>query len=196
MEEISAQHVPVSVIVPVFNSRPYLEKCVSSLFDQTLKGIEYIFMDDASDDGSLDELCSVVERYKRDDIRVIIEHFDSRQGQANLRRRAKQISSGDYIYHCDSDDWIEPDLISEMFNVAVAGDCDIVTCDLKYIFEDGSSRTWEQNSLSARDLCSGIIRAQYTGSLCNKLIRREILLKRIWERIGRVAFSMRSFRIR
>lgn len=177
MEEINVQNIPVSVIVPVYNTKPYLEKCVRSLFAQTLKGIEYVFFDDASSDGSLEELYSVVERYRRDDNHVIIEHFDCHQGQANLRRLAKQISSGDYIFHCDSDDWIDPDLISEMYKIAVAEDCDIVTCDLKYIFEDGSSRIWEQNSLSARNLCSGIIRAQYTGSLCNKLIRREVLFK-------------------
>lgn len=163
----------VSIIIPVYNAADYIEECARSLFGQTLSDVEYLFMDDASTDDSVNILKAISEEYP--DRKVIIKTHTENQGQAKLREIAKHIVNGTYIFHCDSDDWIDPNLLEAMYNLAVERNLDIVTCDLLYEYEDGSKRRWPQHAITGRDLCSGILRAHYTGSLCNKLIRKTLL---------------------
>jgi len=111
-----------SVLVPVFNTEPWLERCLDSALGQTLEDIEIVCVDDASTDGSLSILRSFEARYKR--VRVI--SFSDHEGVSAARNAALDIASGEYVYFLDSDDWIDPDYLETMLDKALRNDCDVI----------------------------------------------------------------------
>ena len=123
-------NVKVSVIIPVYNTEPYLEKCISSVVNQTLKDIEIIIIDDGSSDGSPD----ICKRYLND-TRVIYYRKEN-EGLAAARADGMERASGEFIGFIDSDDWAEPDMFEKMYNAAVDTGSDIVYCN-KIFGEDG-----------------------------------------------------------
>ena len=115
--------VKVSVIVPVYNSYNYLDKCINSLMNQTLNDIEIVCVDDGSTDDSLKKLNS----FKDDRVKVI--HKEN-GGQASARNVGILKATGDYILFIDSDDYVELDMCEKLYNYASQKKCDIVICDL------------------------------------------------------------------
>ena len=131
----------VSVLVPVYGVEKYIERCARSLFEQTLDDIEFIFVDDCTPDRSIEILESVIEEYQ---LRFAEKHYDVKiermsmnSGQAAVRRQGIQLATGDYIIHCDSDDWVDVTMYEKMYNKAIADDADMVVCD--YMVTDGES---------------------------------------------------------
>lgn len=164
----------VSVIVLVYKVERYIERCARSLFDQTLKDLEYIFVDDCSPDGSMDILARVLDEYPERCGRVRVLRNEVNSGTAFSRRRGVEAASGDYIIYCDSDDWIEPDMMERLYREAVTRDADAVVCG------------WFRDSVPAdtRYDCPGknlrgfILDDMIAGgdlhSLCRFLIRKEV----------------------
>lgn len=103
----------VSVIIPTYNTVPYLEECLNSIKNQTLDDIEVICINDESTDGSFELLCDFA---KTDDRFVVCTQ--SNAGLATTRNRGLEISRGKYVYFLDSDDWIEPNTFSELYTRA------------------------------------------------------------------------------
>lgn len=99
--------IKVSVIIPVYNVEKYIEHCARSLMEQTLMDIEYIFVDDCTPDHSMEILQRVLTDYpeRLESIRII--HHTQNSGLATVRNTGLQIAQGEYIIHCDSDDWVE-----------------------------------------------------------------------------------------
>lgn len=93
----------LSVIVPVYNVRPYLQECVDSILGQTYKNLELILVDDGSNDGS-ESLCDDIAKA---DSRVVVVH-QCNSGQAAARNAALDICKGEYLSFIDSDDTISP----------------------------------------------------------------------------------------
>lgn len=91
----------ISVIVPVYNSRKYLRKCLDSIRFQTYGNLEIICVDDGSDDGSVE----ILEEYKGLDSRISV-YTQERAGAACARNAGMEHASGDYIAFVDADDWI------------------------------------------------------------------------------------------
>lgn len=91
----------ISVIVPVYNSEKYLDKCIQSIINQTYKFLEIVLIDDGSTDNSA-EIC---EKYKRSDSRIQVIH-QKNSGPAIARNTGLKIATGDYISFVDSDDYI------------------------------------------------------------------------------------------
>ena len=93
----------VSVIVPVYNARRYLKRCVRSLQNQTERNIEIILVDDGSTDGS-GKLC---DRFAARDSRIAVCH-QKNGGVSAARNRGLELARGKYIMFCDSDDTVLP----------------------------------------------------------------------------------------
>lgn len=165
----------VSVIVPVYNSVGYVERCVRGLLEQTLSDVQLIFIDDGSTDGSPDYIVSLVDEYPDRKNSVTVRRCETNRGQAICRAEALELADGEYIYYCDSDDWVESSFLSNVYGVAKKNDSDIVCCDIRYWKGDKVERVWKQQVKSAEDLCSGLINASYSGILSNKLFRRSLL---------------------
>ena len=108
----------VSVIIPIYNVELFIERCVVSLMEQTLEEVELIFVDDASPDGSVNILREVVGRYpSRKDCVKIITHSENK-GLPAARNTGLAEATGEYIFYCDSDDFVELDLLESLYNKA------------------------------------------------------------------------------
>ena len=125
----------VSIIIPIFKVRNFIERCVCSLFEQTLKDVEYIFVDDASPDDSIDILKSCIDRYPERKDQVIILTHEQNQGLPAARNTGLAVATGEYVFHCDSDDFVEKDMLEEMYKAAKTQDADMVYCDFYLSFE-------------------------------------------------------------
>ena len=123
----------VSVIVPVYGVEKYIERCAVSLFEQTLDDIEYIFIDDCTPDRSMEILYSVIEKYQHRLLKekkvVKIERMPSNSGLPTVRKKGLQLFTGDYVIHCDSDDWVHTNMYREMYEKAIQEDADMVVCN-------------------------------------------------------------------
>ncbi len=116
--------IAVSVIVPVYNAKEYLVKCLDSVVNQTLKNIEIIIIDDGSTDGS-SEIC---KEYANKDSRITYYKKEN-EGLAAARQDGMERASGEYIGFVDSDDWLELNMYEEMYNSAIKENADVVFCN-------------------------------------------------------------------
>lgn len=119
----------VSVIIPVYGVEKYIERCARSLFEQTLDDIEYLFIDDCTPDRSIEILRLVLEEYPQRLHQVIIHRMEHNSGQAAVRKWGIQNASGDYLIHCDSDDWMDKDMLRQLYEKGIKDNDDIVVCD-------------------------------------------------------------------
>ncbi|MEI0749670.1 glycosyltransferase [Brachyspira pulli] len=114
--------IKVSIIVPVYNVEKYLEKCLDSIINQTLKDIEIICIDDCSSDSSY----SILERYSYKDSRIIIYKNIKNSGSGFSRNVGLSKAKGEYIGFIDSDDYIDKRYFEELYNTAKKYNSDIV----------------------------------------------------------------------
>lgn len=112
--------IKVSVIVPVYNSEKYLERCLESLVNQTLKEIEIICIDDGSTDNSLQILNNYAEKYTNI---IVLTQQHKKQGAA--RNLGMLQSTGEYIGFADSDDWVDLEYFEKLHTTAKKYDADI-----------------------------------------------------------------------
>lgn len=119
----------VSVIVPVYGVEKYIERCARSLFEQTLDDIEYLFIDDCTPDKSIEIIKKILKDYPNRTNQIVIHRMDENSGQAFVRKWGMQNATGDYIIHCDSDDWVDVTMYEKMYNKAIEEGSDVVVCD-------------------------------------------------------------------
>ena len=109
----------VSIITPVYNAGPYIERCARSLFGQTLDSLEYIFVNDCTPDNSMEVLAAVMEEYPERKPHVKILNHTVNTGQSGARKDGMAIASGEFIIHCDADDWVDLDTYERLYNKAI-----------------------------------------------------------------------------
>ncbi len=113
----------VSIIVPIYNVERYLDRCVQSLLNQTLKDIEIILVDD----GSPDNCPTLCNEYARKDSRIKVIHKKN-AGLGFARNSGLDIANGEYIAFVDSDDYVSENMYEQLYNETVAQNFDIVYC--------------------------------------------------------------------
>lgn len=123
----------ISVIVPVYNSEKYLKRCIDSILNQTYKAIELILVDD----GSPDNCGKICDEYAKKDKRVRVIH-KTNAGVSAARNSGLEIALGNYATFVDSDDYIEPEMYSNMMEKVHQYNCDVVMCDCIKDFTDHS----------------------------------------------------------
>ena len=164
----------VSVIVPIYNVEKYIERCVRSLMEQTLTDLEYIFVNDCTPDRSMIILESVVAEYPNRRKFVKIIHNERNVGSAAVRNIGLKNATGEYVIHCDSDDWVECDMYEAMYIKAKDTGADIVTTDY---YEEHLKVSCIRKQAYPDDSIS-CIRKMLLGDLhCgvwNKLVKRKI----------------------
>ena len=166
----------VSVVIPVYNAEKYIERCASSLFEQTLDDIEYIFVDDCSSDNSIQILNHIVEQFPKRKSQVRILSHSVNTGQSGARRDGMKAATGDYIIHCDADDWVEQDMYEKMFCKAISSGADAVCCDMVMEFSESQTYLKYNSDYSDHQLmydCIAPISVEYC-SMCNRLISRAV----------------------
>ena len=165
----------VSIIIPVYGVEKYIERCARSLFEQTLDDIEYLFIDDCTPDKSIEILRRVLDEYPKRRDQVIIHRMEKNSGQAAVRKWGMLNATGDYVIHCDSDDWVDVTMYEKMYNKAIEEDADVVVCD--FLQSDGTQYHTikaSKPSLDAQSLLIYGMTHKFSPALWNKLIRRTI----------------------
>lgn len=175
--------VKISIIVPVYNTAKYLDKCIQTLIKQTLEDIEIIFIDDGSEDDSVE----ILENYAKNDKRIsILKQNHKRQGAA--RNYGLSTAQGEYIGFVDSDDWVELDMFEKLYYQAKETDSDIVMCSMN-TFEDGTNKIivntyntldifnqkFFENSFTPQDTLNFIF--NISVSPYNKIYRKSLIAK-------------------
>ena len=162
----------ISIIVPVYQVEPYLDRCVQSILDQTYAHTEIILVDD----GSPDRCPQMCDQWAERDDRIRVIH-KSNGGLSSARNAGLDICSGDYIGFVDSDDWIRPDMYRKMLEAMLAEKADICACRIVSCFPD------REVILGGADYAAGgsmfMLERLYSDSLYpvsawNKLYRKEL----------------------
>ena len=120
----------VSIITPIYKSQDYIEACARSLFEQTYRDIEYIFVDDAGGDNSIPILEKIIKDYPQRHDQVKIIHHDNNRGSAMARESGMMAAHGDYIIHVDSDDTVSPLFIEHLVKAVIENDADVAICNI------------------------------------------------------------------
>ncbi len=115
----------VSILVPVYGVERYIEQCANSLFAQSYKECEFIFVDDSSKDRSLERLKIAIAEQPRLQSRIKVVELERNGGVAAARNAALDIATGDYIIFVDADDWIEHECVEHLVQRAEKESSDI-----------------------------------------------------------------------
>lgn len=166
----------VSIIIPVYKVESFIEKCVRSLFNQTLDNLEFIFVDDCSPDKSIEVMLNVLKEFPERKKQVQVIKHEQNEGVGKTRQDGIDVASGEYIIHCDPDDWVEYNMYESLYIKAKEYDSDIVVCDFSEEWLDKSIYFSQTVNLSKCDLLNNIIYGRFHCSLCNKLIRKDFIL--------------------
>ena len=127
--------VIISIIVPVYNVEQYLNRCVTSLVNQTLKDIEIILVDDGSPD-CCPQMC---DEWAERDSRIKVVHKKN-EGLGFARNSGLEIAKGEYVAFVDSDDFVDVTMFGKLLEIAKLDDADIVYCGLLQQNANGSLR--------------------------------------------------------
>lgn len=123
----------VSIIVPIYNAEEFLNRCLKSILNQKLDDIQIILVDDGSSDKSL----SICKDFAKSDKRIIVIE-KSNGGVSSARNAGIEAALGEYVGFVDPDDWIEPDMYENMYNLAKKKEAEVSICNYINEYIDGS----------------------------------------------------------
>ena len=184
----------VSIIVPVYNTEKYLERCIVSLRQQTLNSIEIILIDDGSSDNS----GNICDDYASKDDRIKVIHKRN-EGQGLARNSGLELSEGKYVLFVDSDDYIETDTCEKLVSIIELENADL--CSFGYRIETKEGRIFYEPQLPEKRYENEELRRKFVlhffgdapddpelrgVSACMTMFRNEIIQKR------KYSFSIRK----
>lgn len=172
----------VSIIIPIYNVAAYIEKCLTSVINQTYKDLEVLLVDDCGKDNSMDIANRIINEYEGP-ITFQIIHHDHNRGLSAARNSGIEASHGEWLYFLDSDDWIIPECISLLVDcircnplseMCVAGakatkDFEWMDFTIKDLPSYSEDRVWINSAILRRNLLS--------MTAWNKLIRKDFVVK-------------------
>ena len=164
----------ISVIVPVYNVAQYLEKSIASIQKQTYQNLEIILVDD----GATDESGRLCDSIAEQDDRVSVLHKKN-EGLSQARNDGMKQAHGDYLIFIDSDDYIHPAMIQSLYEQLIQEDADVSSCGVMNVYaNDESPQSANQDGYFVCDsqtfLREYLIGEKIPGTICNKLIKKEI----------------------
>lgn len=162
----------ISVIVPVYNAENSLHRCLDSILNQTLQDLEVLLIND----GSTDKSGSICDQYVEKDKRVRVFHKEN-GGVSSARNIGLKNMRGRYSIHCDSDDWVEKDMLYNLYKSLEATNADILICDFYTESSKGDMNYCIQKprELTPTVVCEDLLLNKIHGSTCNKLIRNSFI---------------------
>ncbi len=163
----------VSICVPIYKTEKYIEKCVSSLFEQTYQNIEFIFIDDKSPDNSITILKRLIQTYHKENETIIISHEKNR-GLAAARNSGVEASTGEFIMHVDSDDYLEKNAVELALKKQKETDSDIVTFGFIIEYPQYQMIETPPDFKNADDMCKKLISRQVNINLCGRLYKANL----------------------
>lgn len=172
----------VSIIVPIYNVEPYLERCIDSILKQTYQNIEIILIDD----GSTDSCPAICDKYGKKYEQIQVIHKEN-AGLSSARNAGLDIMTGDLVMFVDSDDFIEADMLLELYNALIDCNADISICNLRSVNEAGKEvMLWPDDVI--KDECIDNMRYwekvfERHGTLYYVVAWNKLYRKKIWKTI-------------
>lgn len=161
----------VSVITPIYNTEKYLDKCLTSLVNQTLNEIELIWVDN----GANDECKKIIEKYASSRPLIKIIHLKENIGYGGAMNKGLEIASGEFIGFSDSDDWIDRDYYEKLYNAAQQTNSDIVYTNYKEEFNTHSNIISHRISKHIVADNATKIYALLNGAVWNKIFKHRVI---------------------
>lgn len=167
----------ISVIIPIYNSKNWISRMVNSVLCQSFTDFELILVDDGSNDGSED----IIDDYSKKDNRIKVIH--KKNGGSNSARQAGfDIAKGEYYIIVDADDWMEPNMLEEMYDKAKEKNADIVICALEHVYQNMGKIIHDvvqsrPTSLSKNTLYKDMLNGKCDIATWNKLIKRSVAIE-------------------
>lgn len=167
--------IKISILIPVYNTSKYLERCLNSIICQNLNEIEIICVNDGSTDNSLE----ILKKYKKKDNRIII--IDKKNGGlTSARNAALELAKGEYCLNIDSDDWIEQGYLEEMYERAKKKNVDMLISDIIFDYDYKKKKIIKKDLLLDEDkILTGeeylkiLLSENFNNYTWNKLIKKE-----------------------
>ena len=167
----------ISIIIPVYRVENYISRCCRSLFGMRFQDVEYLFVNDATPDGSMAVVESILNEYPHRKAHVKLLAHPKNMGVASARNTGLEAATGEYIAFVDADDWIEENMFEKLYQRAEAGHFDIVGCDWYLEFE--TSKRYMRQPVYERtsDCLKAMLSGEMRWFLWAFLIRRGIYVK-------------------
>ena len=166
----------VSILVPIYNVEKYFQRCLTSLFEQNFQSIEYVFVNDCSQDNSMKILSKTITKYPKriKDIKII--NHPKNMGLAVARKTAIEHATSDYIIHVDSDDYIDSNMVRDLYNEAQRSNADVVLVNTSFEYSR-HNRIVTVNYLNKGQYLQDMLTRKALFRIAGILIRREIITK-------------------
>lgn len=162
----------ISILIPAYQAEKTIQRCLSSILNQTNNNFEVIIIDDGSNDRTF-SICLEYQCDKRFKI-----YTQTNQGIATTRQRLLALANGRYIQFVDADDWVDLNMVEEYYSILNRCDYDIIISD--YIYHNSQTiqyKLQKPSSLTSQGLIRGISSPKLLGVLWNKLIKRDLISK-------------------
>lgn len=164
----------VSILVPVYGTEKYIEKCVRSILDQTYTNIEIVIVNDCTPDNSMKIIRDLMASYPNRTNNVKIVNHTVNQGLAVSRNDCIDAASGDFVFFLDSDDWIDPKTIETLVDKQLETKADIVSSKY-FVNEDELKSSYiEPNHPTREAMLTHYLTQGWHHELWGRLIRHSI----------------------
>lgn len=166
--------IAISVIVPIYNAEKYLDKSLSSLTQQTFQDFEVLLINDGSKDNS----AAICKKYSLIDQRFKLFNKEN-GGSASARQMGMDNLCGRYCIVCDADDWVEANMLEQLYLATNNEQVDMVISDFFVDYDNGKQRIISHKGIDLKQesLVRGLLCQKIMGSTNNKLIRSELFRK-------------------
>ncbi len=172
---IGSKEPMVSVLVPVWNVEKYIERCARSIFEQTYDNLEIIFVDDYTPDNSIQIIERILLEYPQRVKQTQIIHHEHNRGLSAARNTAVDACNGEFIFHVDSDDWVELNAIELLLKKQQETDADIVTGRAYVHFSDSLlERNVSGVMLKRNETIMALLERRISVSIWRRLIRSSL----------------------
>lgn len=168
--------VLVSILVPIYKVEKYIKECAISLFEQTYKNIEFIFVNDCTPDDSINILQQIIEEYPDRKRFVRIINHEKNRGLSAARNTAVEAATGEFIMHVDSDDSIDLDTVSRCVDELIKNNADVIVFSFKNVFPNKSSIEHNVIPEDITEYVNKIIRRECVVCVCGGLYRRSLYM--------------------
>lgn len=176
-ENRTQQNDLISVVIPVYNVKKYLKRCVKGVLNQTYKNLEIILVDDGSTDGSA-ELC---DEFFKEDNRVVVFHKQN-GGLSSARNYGVRTANGKYICFVDSDDTVDEDYVETLHDIIVKYKVKLAVCSHRVFYAGHKTAvdmsTGESGKIDSKTVIQRLLYADgIDTSSWAKMFTKDILLK-------------------
>lgn len=166
----------ISVIVPIYKVEPYIEKCIQSIVNQTFEDFEIIIIDDHSPDYSAQMAKKILESQSRIPYRIISKPRN--EGLSAARNTGVDHAEGQYLLFIDSDDWIDKEMLKNLFQSAKTAIADVVISRIRQIYEDTNKfeilKSEKPSTVTGEVALMKLFQGKFFAHVCKMLFLRSL----------------------